>query len=190
MKRLVITAGIAVAAAVPAALGLIGNASFAQSVPVHVPERATLLDDRGSAIPTIPSMLTVAADDHGGLRSSLSSSAPSTRTPGPTTSAAPEVGDDNGGLLSAPESEPGDDNGGLRSTQQATEASADAPRENTGGPGTDDPVRHGVGNNDDSATSVSSDDDDGSGPNSGGDTTGSDKTGSDSRGGDDGAGHS
>ena len=46
MKRLVLTAAIAVLAAFPAAYGLIGNASFGESVPVRIPARATLIDDR------------------------------------------------------------------------------------------------------------------------------------------------
>jgi len=40
MKRIIIT-GAALLAAIPASLGLIGNASFAQSVPVRVPSQAT-----------------------------------------------------------------------------------------------------------------------------------------------------
>jgi len=46
MKRIIIT-GAALLAILPASLGLIGNASFAQSAPVRVPSQATVLDDRG-----------------------------------------------------------------------------------------------------------------------------------------------
>ena len=64
MKRIVLTAAIAVLAAFPAAVGLIGNASFGESVPVHIPARATLIDDRNGF------------DDHAG--ESTESSEPST----------------------------------------------------------------------------------------------------------------
>ncbi len=46
MKRIIMTAA-ALLAVVPASLGLLGNASFAQSVPVRVPAQATVLDDKG-----------------------------------------------------------------------------------------------------------------------------------------------
>ena len=42
MKRIIIT-GAALLAVAPASLGLIGNASFAQSVPVRVPSQATVV---------------------------------------------------------------------------------------------------------------------------------------------------
>lgn len=49
MKRIFIT-GAALLAIVPASLGLIGNASFAQNVPVRVPSQASVLDDHGGLI--------------------------------------------------------------------------------------------------------------------------------------------
>ena len=52
MKRIILTAGIAVLAAIPATLGLIGNASFGESVPISIPAGATLLDDRSSQTST------------------------------------------------------------------------------------------------------------------------------------------
>jgi|BarGraNGADG00312_2_1021985.scaffolds.fasta_scaffold14834_3 hypothetical protein len=61
MKRIIIT-GAALLAILPASLGLIGNASFAQSAPVRVPSQATVLDDRGGlATHAEP------GDDKGGL---------------------------------------------------------------------------------------------------------------------------
>lgn len=42
MKRIIIT-GAALLAVAPASLGLMGNASFAQSVPVRVPSQATVV---------------------------------------------------------------------------------------------------------------------------------------------------
>ncbi len=46
MKRIVIAAA-ALLAVVPASLGLIGNASFAQNIPVSVPSQASVLNDKG-----------------------------------------------------------------------------------------------------------------------------------------------
>ena len=47
MKKLLIAAAVAAAAAVPGVIGLAGNASFAQSVPVHVPAGVSTVDDHG-----------------------------------------------------------------------------------------------------------------------------------------------
>ena len=88
MKRIILAAA-ALLAVVPASLGLLGNASFAQSVPVSVPSQATVLDDKGG-LTTTPEP----DDDKGGL----------------TTT--PEPDDDKGGLTTTPE--PGDDKSGHR----------------------------------------------------------------------------
>jgi len=45
MKKLLITAAVAAIAGVPAVTGLVGNASFAQSVPVQVPAGARTIGD-------------------------------------------------------------------------------------------------------------------------------------------------
>ena len=50
MKRLLILGAAAVIAAAPAVTGLVGNASFAQSVPVHVPAGARIIDDHGRQV--------------------------------------------------------------------------------------------------------------------------------------------
>jgi hypothetical protein len=47
MKKLIIAAAVAALAAAPAVTGLVGNASFAQSVPVQVPAGARTIDDHG-----------------------------------------------------------------------------------------------------------------------------------------------
>ena len=47
MKRLVIIAAAAAVAAAPASMGLLGNASFAESAPVRVPAQAAVSDDHG-----------------------------------------------------------------------------------------------------------------------------------------------
>jgi hypothetical protein len=84
MKRIVITAA-ALFAVIPASLGLISNASFAHSIPVHVPARATAtLAHRESTVAHIE-----AGDDKGSLRTHA------------------EAGDDKGSLR--PQTHPGDD---------------------------------------------------------------------------------
>ena len=52
MKRIIIT-GAALLAAIPASLGLMGNASFAQSVPVRVPSQATLVGGPRAGTPRL-----------------------------------------------------------------------------------------------------------------------------------------
>ena len=88
MKRIIIT-GAALLAIVPASLGLISNASFAQSIPVSVPSPASVLDDKGGLTNHVEP-----GDDKGGLSTHI------------------ESGDDNDGLSSSDDG-PGDDNGGL-----------------------------------------------------------------------------
>ena len=102
MKRILITAAVLVAA-VPASLGLIGNASFAQSVQVRVPAHAILLDDQNKHIEI--------GDDKGGASTHVES--------GHVRSAA------------TTHVEPGDDKGGLNSTQ--IEASNDKVSTSTSG---------------------------------------------------------
>src|SRR4051794_8684704 len=84
MRRLTL-AFAAVAALVPATLGLIGNSSFAQTVPTRVPASAQVVtNDDSSAVPTpVPTRTAEPGDDHGGDRPS------GTRTA--------EPGDDHGG---------------------------------------------------------------------------------------------
>ena len=90
MKRIIIATGAALLAAIPAAIGLVGNTSFAQSVPVRVPSQAKVVDDNGGL--RAPGA-TEPGDDNGGLTTHV------------------EPGDDNGGLTT--HVEPVDDNGGL-----------------------------------------------------------------------------
>src|SRR5665647_255137 len=74
MKRIIVAAA-ALLAVLPASLGLIGNASFAQSVPVRIPSQATVLDDRGGLSTQVqpgddkggPSTPVKPRDDKGGL---------------------------------------------------------------------------------------------------------------------------
>jgi hypothetical protein len=104
MKRLTITLAAIVAALVPAAAGLWGNASFSQAVPVRVPASAQVVTPSLSSTSSTPSASrsTEAGDDHGG------------RTP--SASRTTEAGDDHGGQTPRDQrTEPGDDRGGSSS---------------------------------------------------------------------------
>lgn len=65
MKGILLTVGAGLLIIVPTAVGLVGNTSFAQSVPVRVPPQATLMDEddheRGISTPS-------PTDDKGGQR--------------------------------------------------------------------------------------------------------------------------
>ena len=88
MKRILITVGAVLLAAVPATMGLIGNTSFAQNIPVRVPSQASVLDDHGALrAPTAAEL----GDDNGGQRTHA------------------EPGDDNSGTSAV---QPGDDKSG------------------------------------------------------------------------------
>ena len=86
MKRIIITAATLLAIA-PASLGLLGNASFSQDLPVAVPSQASVLDDKGGLRPHAEP-----GDDKGGQ------------------STHAEPGDDKGGQST--HAEPGDDRSG------------------------------------------------------------------------------
>jgi hypothetical protein len=96
MKKLLITAAVAAIAAVPAVTGLVGNASFAQSVPVQVPAGARTIDGHGH---------------HAGLGDVRGRHA----EPGDDRSRPAEPGDDRGRPA-----EPGDDRGGASGRVAAT----------------------------------------------------------------------
>jgi hypothetical protein len=80
-KKLLIAAAVAAIAAVPVVTGLLGNASFAQSVPVHVPAGARTIDDH--------SRHAEPGDDHGRHAE-----------PGDDRGREAEPGDDRGGASS------------------------------------------------------------------------------------------
>ncbi len=88
MKRIIISAA-ALLAVIPASLGLMGNASFAQSVPVRVPAQATLVGSLSTHVE--------AGDDKGGLSTHV------------------EAGVDEG-ALNGTHVEPGVDKGALNGT--------------------------------------------------------------------------
>ena len=123
MRRLTIAAA-AVAALVPATLGLVGNSSFAQSVPARVPASAQVVPESGDDNPhtgtpmatPMPTRTTEVGDDHGGDRPRAS------RT---------EAGDDHGGDRPRDSrTEAGDDHGGDRPRDSGSHSS--------GGHGSDD----------------------------------------------------
>src|SRR4249919_887406 len=121
MKRLLTIVIATTVAAVPAVLGLAGNASFAQSVPVRVPAQAQLVDDHGGA-----TKHAEPGDDNGGATKHAE--------PGDDNGGAtehPEPGDDNGGATK--HAEPGDDNGGATAT--STPKASDDQSGRSGGTG-------------------------------------------------------
>ena len=142
MKRIILTAGAALLVTVPAAIGLVGNTSFAQSVPVRVPPRATLVDDTGAEHRADPNdtRTTEPGDDASGQSSQSPRSSPSVAEPG----------DDKGGRRSLGTVSPTDDPGGRQA------AIAAGPSVRTAGDS-----RSGGGGNDGHGTSS------GQGPNSG-----------------------
>ena len=129
MKKLLIAAAVAAAAAVPGVTGLVGNASFAQSVPVPVPAGASTIDDHGRHAEP--------GDDRGRHAE-----------PGDDRGRHAEPGDDRG-----QRAEPGDDRGrhaerGPAAT--ATSGGSDDGQAPVSGTAGDDGSRHG-GHDDGSA---------------------------------------
>ena len=96
MKKLLITAAVVAAAAVPAVTGLVGNASFAQSVPVQVPAGAKTIDDHGRHAEPGDDRGQHAepGDDRGGA--SGPSAATTTRGPGDGQASGSVTADDGG----------------------------------------------------------------------------------------------
>lgn len=154
MRRILIISAAAVVAVAPALSGLLGNQSFAQSVPVSLPSQAAAPDDRGNhpepgddkggRATATPSS---SADDHGG-RVLAATAAPSASA------------DDHGN-----HAEPGDDKGG-RATAAATATSSPSPSHSEPGddhgvhpePGDDHGGDSGRSSSDDSGGSHGSDD--------------------------------
>ncbi|MCW2540324.1 MAG: hypothetical protein JWN95_2049 [Frankiales bacterium] len=129
MKRLLIGSAVVagvIAAGIPAAAGLSGNASFSHKLPVRVPSQAQVVkfDDHGHA-----------TDDSSAARSPQAS-ATATATPRATRTAEP--GDDNGGLRTTKTAEPGDDNGGLRTTKTAEPGDDNSGNSGSSNSGSDD----------------------------------------------------
>jgi hypothetical protein len=119
MKRITLTVAAVLVAAIPATMGLVGNTSFAQSVPVPVPLQVTVTDDKGMS----RTHLEPGDDNSGKVRKiekieKIEKSGKSAKVE-PTDnrgdkgglSTHVEPGDDKGGLST--HVEPGDDKGGL-----------------------------------------------------------------------------
>lgn len=124
-NRILLGAGALVVVAVPAVLGLWGNASFAESVPVRVPTQA---------VTSTPSP-SESADDHGGDvsrddrtepgddRDVQGGNTPST-SPSPSPSADDHGGDDNGTDDNGTD-DIGDDHGGSSSGGGSDDSGSD-----------------------------------------------------------------
>ena len=124
MKLIAVIGTTALLAAAPASIGLIGNTSFSEDVPVRVPATATLLDSQGSptASPSHrshPRGDAEPGDDHGGDRPS-------------GTRGEAEPGDDHG------EAESGDDHGGHGGHGGDDSGGDDSGGDRHGGDGSDD----------------------------------------------------
>ena len=102
MRKLLIALVAGVAVTVPAAIGLFGNASFAQRLPVSSPSSSASPSEVESTTPAPSPTEPEPGDDHGGDR------------PAGVSDDAP--GDDHGGDRPAGVSDdaPGDDHGGDR----------------------------------------------------------------------------
>jgi hypothetical protein len=126
VKRIILTVGAALLVGVPAATGLIGNTSFAQSVPVRVPSHAIIVDYHGGRPISTPEP----GDDHGGQRAT----------------STPEPGDDHGGQAKGA-TKPGDDHRVTSTTDSGSvKVSGGASQKATvsgSGSGTDDNGGHG-----------------------------------------------
>jgi hypothetical protein len=152
MKRMLIGAAAAALVAVPAAIGLWGNASFSQEVPVKAPASGQLV------VPSpTPSTSPSGLDDHGGdtprdqriepgddrdVQGTSPAPAPAP-APAPVPSAPHNGVDDHGGDTPRDQRiEPGDDHGGSDSSRSGSSGSGssgdDVDGDDHGGHGSDD----------------------------------------------------
>lgn len=144
MKRVLIAAAVAAVVAVPAVVGLWGNASFSQAVPVRAPQSGQVVapspsstlgtvDDNGGDIPR--DQRTEPGDDRdvqGVSPTGQPTPSPSASTPGSTSGTV----DDHGGDTPRDQrTEPGDDRGGSGS---GSDSSGDDGADDHGGHGSDD----------------------------------------------------
>jgi hypothetical protein len=116
MKKLLIAGAVAAAAAVPGVTGLLGNASFAQSVPVQVPAGAVTIDDHGRhAEPGDDRGRHAEPGDDRGVTAEPGDDRGVTAEPGDDRGRHAEPGDDRGVTA-----EPGDDRSGASGPGAAT----------------------------------------------------------------------
>jgi hypothetical protein len=137
MKRVLISAAVAAAVALPAVIGLWGNASFSQAVPVRAPAAGQVV----APSPT-PGSTAGTVDDNGGDTPRDQRTEPGddrdaqggTATPAPSPSATAPGADDNGGEVPRDQRvEPGDD----RDTSGSS-GSGSSGGDDHGGHGSDD----------------------------------------------------
>jgi hypothetical protein len=105
MKKLLIATAVAAIAAAPGVTGLVGNASFAQSVPVQVPAGAHTIDDHGRQ---------AEPGDHRGRNAEPGDDRGRSAQPGDDRGRSAEPGDDRGRVA-----ERGDDRGGASQSSGA-----------------------------------------------------------------------
>jgi len=144
MRRLVVLCASLSLAAVPAVIGLAGNPSFSQTVPVHVPKQVQVAsvtdhsaDDKG--------LHAEPGDDRGGESATPTPSATSTSVPasnrGEDRGANLEPGDDRG-MATEPgddrgmATEPGDDHGHDATTSSTPSTTPSTTGSDTSGRGT------------------------------------------------------
>jgi len=115
-KGILLTVGTGLLVIVPAAIGLVGNTSFAKSVPVSVPPQATLMDESSHERGIRTGQ---PGDDKGGQR-------------GPGTA---EPGDDKGGQRGPGTPSPADDSVGQNSIGAPSPAAVTGGQRNLSTPG-------------------------------------------------------
>ena len=99
MIRIALAIGATVAALVPATVGLVGNGTFSQNVPVRIPGTAQVLPADDSTPTPSASASPEVGDDHGGDRPRDSRTEPGDDrdSRSPSDSAGHDAGDDHGG---------------------------------------------------------------------------------------------
>nr|NLI51293.1 hypothetical protein [Propionibacterium sp.] len=115
--RIALAIGAIITALLPATIGLLGNTTFSQSVPVRVPASAQVLPADDSSATGTPTSTSSPRDDNGGDRPRDSRVEPGDdRDASPTASSTPtstsSPRDDKGGLRSGSDDSDPDDRGG------------------------------------------------------------------------------
>lgn len=130
MKKILIAAAVAAIAGAPAVTGLVGNASFAQSVPVQVPAGARTIDDHGRH---------AEPKDNHGRHAEPGDDRGRHAEPGDDRGRHAEPGDDRG-----QHAEPGDDRGGASGPVAIATTQGPGDSQSSGAVTTDDGgSRHG-----------------------------------------------
>ncbi|WP_144877301.1 hypothetical protein [Microbacterium sp. 1.5R] len=143
-KRILWSAGALLLVAMPAVIGLWGNASFAQSVPVRVPTSGQVSSPAPTVAPgpTATPSSSPGVDDHGGdvPRDERTEPGDDRDVQGGTVPAPAPTADDRGGDVPRDErTEPGDDRGGSGGDDHGGDDDSD----DHGGHGGDDHGGHG-----------------------------------------------